>query len=145
LPDDAAVAKQRAIIRQAKIDKDTVGGIVEAHVFGCPPGVGSCMDGATSSTRASPTPSWASRRSRPSRSAGGGTCPHARARRCTIPDPLRRRDTLAGESGRCLGFVRDTNNAGGTEGGMTNGVQPVVVRGTMKPIATLLRGCPAWT
>jgi len=41
-----------------------------------------------------------------------------------------------------LGFVRDTNNAGGTEGGMTNG-QPVVVTGTMKPISTLLRGMPS--
>jgi chorismate synthase len=35
-----------------------------------------------------------------------------------------------------LGFVRGTNNAGGLEGGMTNG-KPVVVRGAMKPISTL--------
>jgi chorismate synthase len=35
-----------------------------------------------------------------------------------------------------LGFVRKTNNAGGLEGGMTNG-QAVVVRGAMKPISTL--------
>jgi chorismate synthase len=35
-----------------------------------------------------------------------------------------------------LGFTRKTNNAGGLEGGMTNG-QPVVVRGAMKPISTL--------
>jgi chorismate synthase len=35
-----------------------------------------------------------------------------------------------------LGFTRSTNNAGGLEGGMTNG-QPVVVRGAMKPISTL--------
>ena len=35
-----------------------------------------------------------------------------------------------------LGFTRGTNNAGGLEGGMTNG-QPVVVRGAMKPISTL--------
>lgn len=37
-----------------------------------------------------------------------------------------------------LGFVRPTNNAGGLEGGMTNG-QPVVVRAVMKPISTLLK------
>jgi chorismate synthase len=37
-----------------------------------------------------------------------------------------------------LGFTRRTNNAGGLEGGMTNG-QPVIVRGTMKPISTLLQ------
>jgi len=35
-----------------------------------------------------------------------------------------------------LGFVRGTNNAGGLEGGMTNG-KPVIVRGAMKPISTL--------
>jgi chorismate synthase len=38
-----------------------------------------------------------------------------------------------------FGFERPTNHAGGIEGGMTNGM-PVVVRGTMKPIATLLQG-----
>jgi chorismate synthase len=38
-----------------------------------------------------------------------------------------------------LGFVRPSNNAGGLEGGMTNGM-PVVVRGAMKPISTLLKG-----
>ena len=35
-----------------------------------------------------------------------------------------------------LGFTRGSNNAGGLEGGMTNG-QPIVVRGAMKPISTL--------
>jgi len=37
-----------------------------------------------------------------------------------------------------LGYVRDTNNAGGLEAGMTNG-QPIVVRAAMKPISTLRR------
>lgn len=35
-----------------------------------------------------------------------------------------------------LGYVRPTNNAGGLEGGMTNG-QPLIVRAAMKPISTL--------
>lgn len=35
-----------------------------------------------------------------------------------------------------LGYVRPTNNAGGLEGGMTNG-QPLVVRAAKKPISTL--------
>ena len=49
----------------------------------------------------------------------------------------------AGSRGRpSLGFVRTTNNAGGLEGGMTNGM-PLVVRGTMKPISTLLQGLPS--
>jgi len=43
-PDEAVSETMRAAIRQAKIDKDTVGGLVEAHVFGCPIGLGSSMD-----------------------------------------------------------------------------------------------------
>ncbi|PKQ38879.1 MAG: chorismate synthase [Actinobacteria bacterium HGW-Actinobacteria-1] len=35
------------------------------------------------------------------------------------------------------GFIRDTNRAGGLEGGMTNG-EPLVVRAAMKPIPTLM-------
>ncbi|MCA9239754.1 MAG: chorismate synthase [Planctomycetales bacterium] len=37
-----------------------------------------------------------------------------------------------------LGFTRPTNNAGGLEGGMTNG-QPLVVRAAKKPISTLAK------
>lgn len=37
---------------------------------------------------------------------------------------------------RSTGFIRGTNNAGGLEGGITNG-QPIVLRTAMKPIATL--------
>ena len=55
-------------------------------------------------------------------------------------------DPIAWESGKktlpSLGFTRPTNNAGGIEGGMTNGM-PIVVRGTMKPISTLLQGLPS--
>jgi chorismate synthase len=40
------------------------------------------------------------------------------------------------------GFYRKTNNAGGVEGGMTNG-EDVVVRAFMKPIATLRRPLPS--
>lgn len=44
----------------------------------------------------------------------------------------RRRDL----KNRAGGFYRKTNNAGGIEGGMTNGM-PVVIRAAMKPIPTL--------
>jgi chorismate synthase len=36
------------------------------------------------------------------------------------------------------GYYRETNRAGGLEGGMTNG-QPLVVRGAMKPLPTLTK------
>jgi chorismate synthase len=37
---------------------------------------------------------------------------------------------------QCKGFYRRTNNAGGLEGGMSNG-EPIIARCAMKPIATL--------
>lgn len=40
------------------------------------------------------------------------------------------------------GFYRKTNNAGGIEGGISNGM-PIVLRCTMKPIPTLMN--PLWT
>lgn len=57
-----------------------------------------------------------------------------------VHDPIVFDPSLRGE--RHLGFVRPSNNAGGLEGGMTNGM-PVVVTGAMKPIATLGRGMPS--
>ena len=39
---------------------------------------------------------------------------------------------------RGLGCFRVTNNAGGIEGGMSNG-EPIIIRGCMKPIATLIK------
>ena len=42
-PDHQAGAKMEEAIRQAKIDKDTVGGLIEAHVFNLPMGLGSCV------------------------------------------------------------------------------------------------------
>ncbi len=42
------------------------------------------------------------------------------------------------------GFGRPTNNAGGLEGGVTNG-QPLIVRAAMKPISTLRRPLPSAT
>jgi chorismate synthase len=40
--------------------------------------------------------------------------------------------------GRTAGFYRKSNNAGGIEGGMTNGM-PIIIRAAMKPIPTLKR------
>lgn len=40
------------------------------------------------------------------------------------------------------GFVRPSNNAGGIEGGMSNGM-PIIIRAAMKPIPTLRRPLPS--
>lgn len=136
--DEGAAERQRAAIRQAKIDKDTVGGQVECHVFGCPPGVGSCMNW---SDKLDARIAYAVMGIQAFKAVQIGAGVRAgEVRGSALHDPIRYHPDLVGEPH--LGFVRDTNNAGGTEGGMTNG-QPIVVTGTMKPIATILQGLPS--
>lgn len=137
-PDVAVTERQCAIVRQAKIDKDTVGGLVEAHVFGCPPGIGSCMDWTT---KLDARIAYAVMGIQAFKAVEIGLGKDCAARvGSAVHDPIRYDPAKKNTPG--LGFVRDSNNAGGTEGGITNG-QPVVVRGTMKPISTLLRGMPS--
>jgi chorismate synthase len=137
-PDVETTARQMAVIHQAKVDKDTVGGLVEAHIFGCPPGLGSCMD-------------WRDRLDARLAAAVMGVqaikaveiglgMPVAERPGSAVHDAIRFNAAHAAESS--LGYIRDSNNAGGIEGGMTNG-QPVVVRAAMKPISTLGRGMPS--
>ncbi|MBC8202116.1 MAG: chorismate synthase [Planctomycetes bacterium] len=134
-PDDATCKAIIAYIRSAKEDKDTVGGLCETHVFGCPPGLGSCVQwnekldsklaGAVMGVQAF-------------KSVGigiGAQCGLLRG--SEVHDPI-----IFDATNRTachFGFTRPTNHAGGIEGGMTNGM-PIVVQGTMKPIATLLQG-----
>lgn len=137
-PDLEASGRMVELIRQAKKDKDTVGGIVEAQVFGLPIGLGSAMN-------------WFEKLDSRLGAAVMGIQAFkgveiglgfeaTRRPGSQVHDPIAfdktRRDAPN------LGFVRASNNAGGLEGGMTNG-QPVVVRGAMKPISTLLRGLPS--
>ncbi len=134
-PDASAAAAMIEEIRQAKIDKDTVGGVVEVQAHGVPPGLGSCMrwqdklDGrlmqAVGSVQAIKGVE-----------IGAGFAAAGRPG-SQVHDPIdfdaKLRDTP------CLGFTRRSNHAGGLEGGMTNG-QPIIVRAAMKPISTLLQG-----
>jgi chorismate synthase len=137
-PDEAVTERQCAIIREAKINKDTVGGLVEAYVFGCPPGLGSCMDWREK-LDARLAFSVMSVQAIKGVEIGLGKEVTLRPG-SRVHDPIR--FDAAKKETASLGFVRDTNNAGGTEGGMTNG-QPVVVRAAMKPISTLLQGLPS--
>lgn len=139
-PDQKATGRMEEAIRQAKIDQDTLGGLVECHVFGCPIGLGSCahwadkldsrLGGAVMSIQAIK-----------SVEIGMGRGVAAR-RGSEVHDPIRFDRAQADAGSARLGFVRDSNNAGGLEGGMTNG-QPIVVRAAMKPISTLLKGLPS--
>ncbi len=133
-PDNAASDQMIEAIKNAKIAGDTLGGIVETRVFGCPIGLGSCThwDWKLDSRIAAEVMGI---------QAIKGVEIGMGFRAAELPgsmvhDPIHfdaaQRQTPA------LGFTRPTNNAGGLEGGMTNG-QPVVVRAAMKPISTLLK------
>lgn len=134
-PDPGAVDAMMSAIRQAKIDKDTAGGIVEVRAFGLPPGLGSCASGdgrldgrlmqAVGSVQAFKGVEI------------GLGFEAARRPGSRVHDAIYFDEAQRGTSN--FGFVRKTNHAGGLEGGMTNGM-PLVVRGAMKPISTLLQG-----
>jgi chorismate synthase len=137
-PDAAATARQCEIIRQAKIDKDTVGGLIEAHAFGVPPGIGTCADWRD---RLDARLAYAAMGIQAIKAVEIGLGKDVASRPGSrVHDPIR--FDAATRNAHTLGFVRDSNNAGGTEGGMSNG-QPIVVRAAMKPISTLLRGMPS--
>jgi chorismate synthase len=125
--DPDVAAAMIAEIEAAQEDKDTLGGIVEVLAYGVPPGLGShvhhdrrldgLLAGALMSIQAIKAVE-----------VGSGFA-------------------VAGERGsrahdeiyyRNGAFGRDTDRAGGVEGGMSTG-QPVRVRAAMKPISTLMR------
>ena len=134
-PDGNAAKRMIAAIKKAKRDKDTLGGVVEVQVEGHPPGLGSCLR-------------WQDKLDGRLMQAVGSIqafkgveigLGFAAARRpgSNVHDEIDF-DPALRESPQ-LGFTRRSNNAGGLEGGMTNG-QRIVLRGVMKPISTLLRG-----
>ncbi|PHQ79105.1 MAG: chorismate synthase [Phycisphaera sp.] len=137
-PDEKATEQHKAIIRQAKIDKDTIGGLCETHIFGVPPGIGSCMDWRDKLDARIAYAVMGIQAFKAVEMGLGREC--ASRRGSDVHDPIYYDITKKHESS--LGFVRTSNNAGGTEGGMSNGM-PIVVTGTMKPISTLLRGLPS--
>jgi len=131
-PDEPSAQKMREFINSAKIAKDTAGGVVECHVFGCPVGLGSSMtgDGRLDGRIAQAVMSiQAFKGVEIGMGFETATLPGSK-----VHDEIEYDASVAGEPH--LGFIRPTNNAGGLEGGMTNGM-PVIVRGAMKPISTL--------
>lgn len=137
-PDQDATQRQCEIIRQAKIDQDTAGGLVEAHVFGVPPGLGTCAswEGRLDARLAGAAMSIQAMKSvEIGLGKAVAALPGSHVHDPIAFDPTRRSEAS-------LGFVRPRNHAGGIEGGMSNGM-PIVVRAAMKPIATLLQGMPS--
>jgi len=127
-------AELKKMIDGVAASGDSVGGIIEVRVFGVPIGLGSHVQ-------------WSDKldgklaRAVMSIQAIKGVeiglgFEAARTLGSAMHDPISFNPALATSS--CQGFVRKTNNAGGIEGGMSNG-QPIILRTAMKPIPTLLK------
>jgi chorismate synthase len=138
LPDDSplrcadADLQQRmiAVIDAAKEAGDTVGGAFEVIATGVPPGLGSYVQ-------------WD--RKLDGRLAQAVMCIHAIKAvgigigpEVAVRSGSRVHDEITPPEGDRDSPLRPTNNAGGLEGGVTNG-EDVRVSGFMKPIATLMK------
>jgi chorismate synthase len=127
-PAPARDEEMAALVDRTRQDGDTLGGVVEAVVTGIPVGLGGCdrwdarLDGRLA-------------RAVMSVPAIKGV---------EIGDGFHLADVPGSEAhdeifhNKDKGYFRETNHAGGLEGGITNG-QPLVVRAAMKPIPTLMR------
>jgi chorismate synthase len=131
-PDERAAQKMRAAIDAAKAQGDTLGGVIRLFAEGLVPGLGSHVQwdqrldmriaGALMSIQAIKGVEF-----------GLGFAAAA------LPGS-QVHDPIAYRSGK--GFYRDTNHAGGVEGGMTTG-EPLQIQMAMKPIATLKQPLPS--
>jgi len=133
---DAAIV---AAIDAAKAAGDTLGGVVEAVVLGCPIGLGSHAqwDRKLDARLALAVMSIQAIKGV---EIGLGV-EAARRPGSKVMDSISYQADHSAEDLR-FGFRRPTNNAGGIEGGTTNG-EPIVVRAAKKPISTLAARGPS--
>lgn len=125
--DGKAAEAMVAEIDKARKDGESLGGVFEVQAFGLIPGLGS----------------YASGPERLGGRIGGALMSIPAIKGAEIGAGF----DLAGRPGSAVhdeiyfddtGYHRRTNNAGGLEGGMTNG-EPLIVRACMKPIPTLTK------
>src|SRR5207253_4818230 len=128
-----------AAIDAAKAAGDTLGGVVETVVDGCPIGLGS---NAQWDRKLDARLALAVMSVQAIKAVEIGLGVEA-ARRpgSQVMDPIRYEPDHPADDRR-FGFRRPTNNAGGIEGGTSNG-EPIVVRAAKKPISTLAARGPS--
>jgi chorismate synthase len=127
-PDAEVAAKMMAEIDEAKKAGDTLGGIFTVVIEGCPPGLGSHVQW---DRKLEARLCWAMMSIQAMKGVEIGMgFDMARHRGSQVHDEIFHT--------KDRGFYRGSNNAGGFEGGMTNG-ERVVVSVAMKPISTLMK------
>ena len=143
---DAEVeARMKAQVDAALRSGDTVGGVFEVVVHGLPPGVGTHvnwderLDGLLAQALMSLQAVKAVELGRGVTAASApGSAVHDAIGYAPNVDGVRLTPGTEQADGAFTRFTRERNNAGGVEGGMSNG-EDVVVRGYLKPISTLRR------
>jgi chorismate synthase len=132
--DEASEQRMKAVVDQALRTGDSVGGVFEVVAHGVPPGLGTYanwderLDGMLAAAVMSLQAVKAVEIGRGVTAAGAfGSVVHDSIHYATEKD-----------ADKHTRFVRDQNNAGGIEGGISNG-EDVIVRGYLKPISTLRR------
>ncbi len=132
--DPAADQRMRERVDRAQADQDSLGGLFEVRAMGLPPGLGSYqqapdrltarLGGALFSIPAIKGVEFG---------LGFGVAERPGS---AVHDPI-----LPAPEGTGGRFCRQSNRAGGLEGGMTTG-EPLVIRAAMKPIPSLRAGMP---
>ena len=133
--DAAAEQEMKQAIDAAKECGDTLGGVVEVQVVGLPPGLGSYAQWDRK-LDARLAMALMSIQAIKGVEVGIGF-ETARRPGSQVHDELFRDEDRLEQSAACA-YYRSSNNAGGIEGGMSNG-EPVIVRAAMKPIPTLYK------
>ncbi len=140
--DPEAEARMKAEVDLALRTGDTIGGIFEVVVHGLPPGIGSHvnwderLDGLLAQAVMS---LQAVKAVELGRGVTAAQLPGSQVHDAiSYADESAVRDAAGESSNRFTRFTRDRNNAGGLEGGISNG-EDLVLRGYLKPISTLRR------
>ena len=114
-------------IDDARADRDTVGGVVEVRATGAPPGLGS----------------YATREERLDARLAAAVMGIQAVKGVEVGDGFALAEARGSQAHDEIfhddrGFYRETNRAGGIEGGVSNG-EEIVLRAAMKPLPTLMR------
>jgi chorismate synthase len=129
--DEATEARMKEEVGETSRTKDTVGGVFEVVVHGVPAGIGTY---ANWDERLDGQLAWAMMSVQAVKAVEIGHGVVAAASfGSQVHDPIQ---YAAEETGKPTRFTRASNNAGGIEGGVSNG-ENIVVRGYLKPISTL--------
>ncbi len=133
--DSAAELRMKTLVDRARESGDSVGGVIEVTVSGVPVGLGSHVHWDRK-LDARITMAVMSVQAIKGVEIGLGF--ESAARPGSLVHDEIYYDSSRISKGEFTGYYRKTNNAGGIEGGISNG-EPIVVRAAMKPIPTLYK------